>query len=77
MAWDASVEGTDFLDVHWAWGERRCLAYMETPTFGNLNLDLDSIPDVNVINTLQMGAEAPKNEGRKYTDILRADFFFK
>lgn len=53
------------------------MAYMETPTFGNLNLDLDSIPDVNVINTLQMGAEAPKNEGRKYTDILRADFFFK
>ena len=33
---------------------------METPTFRNLNLDLDSILDVNVINTLQMESRDPK-----------------
>lgn len=60
MVVDASVEGTDLLDIHWAWGVHRGPAHVETSVFRNLNLDLDSDVDVNVINMLQMESRVPK-----------------
>lgn len=65
MALDASVEGTDLLDIHWAWGVHRNLTHVETSTFRNLNLDLDSVLDVNVINMLQMESRGPKKWRQK------------
>lgn len=75
MALDASVERTDVLGIHWAWGEEhRNLAHMETPTFRSLDWDLDSILDVKVINTLQMGSRGPKKWRQKMYRNFKADF---
>lgn len=77
MAVNDSVEGTDFSDIHWEGGECRCLAHIETPTFKNLNLDLDCILGNNVNNTLQMGNRGMKKLKREVHRNFMVWFFRK